>query len=169
MKHLTHREKTLLKDIERLRELIYSHSTEDPDWEKHARPIKLRIERNEMIRNFIISNHLLTQEWLDLHITKHFVRQKPRSMRFKVFRQHVMERLTYHEKVTLAFKAGVISKGANDFLGKLNALRNKCAHRWDVYSRGFKLTYNGKNLLDLKVFEEFVDDVFVLHEVFWEF
>ena len=79
-----------------------------------------------------------------------------------------MDKLTYHEKMAVAFKAGVISKGGHDFLGKLNALRNKCAHRWDVHARRPMLLYNGKNLLDLKVFEAFVDDVFVLHEVFWE-
>ena len=86
MTKLTRRERVLVKEIGHLRDLIYSHNTEDPEWEKHARAIKLRIERNEMIRNFIISNHLLTQEWLDLHIAKHYIKQKPQSARFRVFR-----------------------------------------------------------------------------------
>lgn len=168
MKNLTSKEKRIINEIEKIRDVIYGYSEEDPEWIKEVRPYKLGIERDELIRNFIISHHLLTEEFLNTELLKYFIRYKRRSDRYRFFEEFILQKLTYKEKVELAYKTNLISKGAYKFLEELNSLRNKCAHRWFLKDKKIKLLYNGKDLLKIKNFKDFVEDVFTLHEVLWK-
>lgn len=167
MKNLTSKEKKLIKEIEALRDIIYGYSEDDPEWIKEVRPYKLAIERDEIIRNFIISHHLLTEEFLNSQLLKYFVKYKARSKRYRFFEEFILQRLSYKEKLGLAYKTNLISQGAYKFLEELNTLRNKCAHRWFLKDKKIKILYKGKDLLIISNFRKFAEDVFTLHEVLW--
>jgi len=168
MKNLTSKEKRTIEEIEQIRDIIYGYSEEDPEWIKEVRPYKLDIERDELIRNFIISHHLLTEEFLNTKLLGYFIKYKRNSKRYRFFEEFILQRLTYREKLELAYKANLISKGIYKFLEELNSLRNKCAHRCFLKDKKIKLLYKGKDLLRIKNFKDFAEDVFTLHEILWQ-
>ena len=168
MKNLTSKEKRIINEIEEIRDIIYGYSEKDPEWIKEVRPYKFAIERDELIRNFIISHHLLTEEFLNAELLKYFVKYKKGSKRYYFFEEFILRKLTYREKIELTYKANLISEGAYKFLEELNSLRNKCAHRWFLKDKRIKLLYKGKDLLKIKNFKDFVEDIFTLHEILWE-
>jgi len=83
MKNLTSKEKRIIREIEQIRDIIYEYSEKDPEWIKEARPYKLDIERDELIRNFIISHHLLTEEFLNTKLLGYFIKYKGSSKRYQ--------------------------------------------------------------------------------------
>jgi len=168
MQNLIPKEKRITKEIEQIRDIIYGYSEEDPEWIRDVRPYKLDIERDELIRNFIISHHLLTEEFLNTKLLEYFIKYKRGSKRYQFFEEFILQKLTYREKIELAYKANLISKGVYKFLEELNSLRNKCAHRWFLKDKKIKLLYKGKDLLRIKNFEIFAEDVFTLHEILWQ-
>jgi len=167
MKNLTKKEKEILNEINKIRSIIYGYNENNPEWIKEVRPYKLAIERDELIRNFIISHHLLTEEFLNTELLKYFIKYSEKSKHYQIFGDFILDRLSYKEKIDLAYKVNIISKGAYQFLEKLNILRNKCAHKWFLKDKKAKLLYEGKDLLNIKNFEQFVDDVFTAHELLW--
>jgi len=164
MKNLTKEERKILNEINQIRSIVYSYDKNDPEWIKEARPYKLAMERDELIRDFIISHHLLTEEFLNTELLKYFIKYSEKSKHFKLFEDFILDKLSYKEKIDLAYKANIISEGAYKFLEKLNVLRNKCAHRWFLKDKKVKLLYEGEDLLNIKNFEQFVDDIFTAHE-----
>jgi len=167
MKNLTKEERKILNEINQIRSIVYSYDKNDPEWIKEVRPYKLAMERDELIRDFIISHHLLTEEFLNTELLKYFIKYSEKSKHFKLFEDFILDKLSYKEKIDLAYKANIISEGAYKFLEKLNVLRNKCAHRWFLKDKKVKLLYEGEDLLNIKNFEQFVDDIFTAHEVLW--
>lgn len=168
MKNLTPKERKIIKEIESIKNAIYGYSENDQEWIKEVRPYKLEIERDELIRDFIISHHLLTEEFLNTELVKYFIKYKRSSKRYKLFEEFILKNLTYKEKADLAFKAAIISKNNYEFLKELNYLRNKCAHRWFLKDKRIKLLYKGKDLLKLRNFKKFIEDVFIIHKALWK-
>jgi hypothetical protein len=160
MKDLTPPEKRTIREIEEIRHIIYGHKNEDPDWIKDVRPHKLKIERDELIRNFVISYHCLTEEFLRTELLKYFINYGKRSKKYKFFEEFILEKLSYREKLDLAYQLNLIPKKVYKFLGVLNTLRNKCAHRWFLKNGKIRLLYKGKSILKIDNFREFADDVF---------
>jgi len=167
MKNLIPKEKKLIEEIEEIRHIIYGYKEENLEYQKDVRPNKLAIEKDELIRNFIISHHLLTEEFLNTELLKYFINYKARSRHYRFFEEFILQRLTYKEKLELAYRINLISKGAYKFMGELNSLRNTCAHKWFLKDKKIKLSYKGKDLLKIKNFEEFAEDIFTLHEGLW--
>lgn len=168
MENLTNKENRILNEINKIRNIIYGYDENDPEWIKEVRPHKLAIERDEIIRNFIISHHLLTEEFLNTELLEYFIKYKNKSKRHQYFEDFILEKLTYKEKIGLAYKIKLISKDVYNFLDKLNSLRNECAHHWFLKEKKIKLSYNGKNLLNIKHFKEFVEEVFTIHKILWK-
>lgn len=168
MENLTVREKRIIKEIEEIRDIIYGYSEKDSEWQKEIRPHKLAIERDELIRDFIISHHLLTEEFINLKLVKYFIKYKKKSKRHEFFEQFVLQKLSYKEKLELNLQLNLVSKNSFIFLETLNSLRNKCAHRWFLQDKKIRLLYNGKDLLEIKYFKKFSEDVYGMHETLWE-
>ena len=81
--------------------------------------------------------------------------------------QELLEgRFGFESKLRLARVLGLVTKSQHSRLDKLRSLRNKCAHSWvlDVIrKRGWRtqptrrlLEFEGRNLFDLKVLEDFM-------------
>jgi len=105
---------------------------------------------------------------LNTKLLGYFIKYKRGSKRYQFFEEFILQKLTYREKIELAYKANLISKGVYKFLEELNSLRNKCAHRWFLKDKKIKLLYKGKDLLRIKNFEIFAEDIFTLHEILWQ-
>ena len=169
MDNLVPKEKKLIKEIEEIREIIYGYKNDDPEWQREIRPQQLTIERNELIRNFIISHHLLTEENLNNRLIKFFIKYKCRSKRYIFFEESVLRNLNYYEKNDLSKKLNLISQDTHQLLVILNNLRNKCSHHCFLNDRKIKLLYRNKDLLKMNNFKEFVGDIFNLHQDLWDF
>jgi hypothetical protein len=147
---------------------MYGYKEEDTEYQKEIRPIKLAIERDELIRDFVISHHLLTEEFLNSKLINYFIKQKPRSRRYNFFEEFILQKMFYQEKIDLVYKANLISKTAYNFLCDLNSLRRMCAHRWFLKDKKIRLLYRKKDILGIDNFREFADNVFTMHESLWE-
>lgn len=167
-KDLSKKETKIVQEIDRIRNIIYSYNENDAEWVKKVRPYKFAIERDELIRNFIISHHLLTEEFLNVELLKYFIKFKRQSKRYCFFENFILQKLSYKEKLDLSYQAKLISKGTYEFLEQVNSLRNKCAHRWFLKDKKIKLLYNRKDLLNIDNFEQFAEDIFTFYyNVLW--
>lgn len=167
MKNLSPKEKRTVNEIEEIRHIIYGYKNEDKQWIKEFRLHKLAIERDEIIRNFIIAHHLLTEEFINTRLLNYFIHRRVGKKQYKLFNEFILSELSCRVKITLAYHARIISKIQFKFLEKLNTLRNKCAHNWFLRERKIKLLYEGKNLLVIKHFREFAEEVFSIHDALW--
>ena len=76
MENLTSSERYVINEIESIRNIIYGHDSTDADWLRNVRPYKLALERDELVRNFVISRHLLVDGFLDVADREYFVKVK---------------------------------------------------------------------------------------------
>jgi hypothetical protein len=167
MENLSTRERRILREIDRIRNIIYGHDSTDAEWIKNVRPYKLTIERDELIRNFVISRHLLVDGFLDVAIREYFVKVKhpTQSRRVKNF-QVILRHLTFREKVEFAARTDLISGDDAKWLNKLNALRNHCAHQFFLPDDKGALRYEGSSVLTLSAFEKFAEKQYAVEELY---
>lgn len=149
---MTLRQKKLQQDIDSIRSLMYPDHTMKGKTKNEVLEEHLEDEKREIIRNFIVSAHLLSESFLSSKITNFFSHPKHDSEKELLFTEQILEKLSYKEKIELAFKSGVLDKKYYDFLTELNKLRNLCVHRWMPGDKHVVLSFGNKNLF---IFENF--------------
>jgi len=176
MRNLSRQEKKILKEIEEIRNIIYEYDRElnnnDKEW-KDIRPVRLQFERDNLIRAYVIHEHLWIDEFLSLMISGYFLRVKSprRSKRYRIFDNFVRDRLDFSEKVTLVKQIRKIPKNILSRIWDINTLRNAIAHYYFPEIRPKKVRCRGKDIFEVSGFKQLVEDMdeankFILYKLF---
>jgi len=158
MKNLSPAEKRIIKEIESIRNIVYEYDLEDEDWIKEARPHKLAIERDELIRGYIILEHLLVDEFFNLTISNYFTRQLG-AKKTRIFDESVLEKLNYLQKLEIVREIKQIPGKILDKMYTLNTLRRQCAHIFYLRGKRRGLRHKGKSIFVIKNFKKLVEDM----------
>jgi hypothetical protein len=178
MRNLSRQEKKILNEIEQIKNIMYGYDRElnsnDREW-RDIRPVRLQIERDNLIRAHVIHQHLWIDEFLNSMISDYFLRLKSRrrSKRYRIFDNFVRDRLDFSEKVNLVKQIEKIPKGILGRIWEVDTLRNGIAHYYFPEIRPKKVGYKGKNIFDVNVFKQFVEDMrevskFIIDELFFK-
>jgi len=126
------KQQRLLKEIREITDNEYLNPQKIIDETNDEEEINARLElaKDRLIRTVIISDYVLINEHLDVIICNYFWGKNAswRSKRFKLFNQHVLERLTLVNKIDLLSEFVHLPKPVRSFILELNRLRNALAH-----------------------------------------
>lgn len=170
---LKERIRQTLRDVARIQSLI--HPVNDKDARTNL--LNARAQREDAVRGFVIQIATAMENMVDELYRRAFLGYRPagrnpRRPRGKLAKEldELLEtgKLSFDAKLRLARVGGLITKAQYGKLDKLRALRNKCAHNWNldvVAKRARKprpsrrlLEYNGRNLFDIGVLEELLSE-----------
>ena len=163
----------LRKELVELEKEFADYDVNDPDSEIFA----LEQKKQHLIRSMILDMHLriedlLTQLIICTVVLPDGVKRKFSIRKIKPELWELMEgerALGFSAKVSLARSLGVISPSVSSKLKKLNTIRNKVSHSWQLNigsRRKFKhqkfkrplLAYEGETLLNVKSFRRFMGE-----------
>lgn len=156
------REKWWRKEVESISTTLYDLDDND----QNLRYWNLKWYRDELFRVYVIYIHLSIEDLIEEMIYK---KLKTNSVFKKSqLKKAIEEDIPSIELINWAARLRLVSKRDYDLLVELNRIRNKCSHNWVLNSHVYRKTknkkrisrslvdYNGKNLLNKKVFfEEF--------------
>ncbi len=123
--------------------------------------IRLELAKDRLIRIVIISDYVLVNEQLDVIICNYFFGKKTtwKSKKFRIFNQHVLERLTLVNKIDLLEEFLSLPHPVRSFILALNGLRNAFAHSFFPENRRReKPLYKKKSIYKIDVLREYKKD-----------
>lgn len=160
-----------LEDFETIHSFIHPLNDADPKLNLY----NARSRREDAVRLTVLQMSLAIEDMLVSLFWRVFAGHNPNSKKRKRKSEGIPReldemltsgRMGFEAKIKLARIVGVITKKQQSKLDVLRSLRNKCAHHWMldvVRKRGDRvrptkrlLEYEGRNLFDLKVLEEFM-------------
>ncbi|HUL35458.1 MAG TPA: hypothetical protein VL128_16345 [Candidatus Eisenbacteria bacterium] len=163
--------KKTLAEVAQIHSLLYP--VDDSDLK--LKLFNARSRKEDAVRVTVLQMSLAIEHMLDGLFRKRFVGHNPHSKKRKNPKRgrarelnDLLEsgRMGFEAKLKLARVLKVLTKKQQRRLEKLRALRNKCAHSWVldvIHKKGRKprptkrlLEFEGKNLFDLRVLEDFV-------------
>jgi hypothetical protein len=151
----------LRNEIRRISNEIYILDDEDAD----NRIFNLRWYRDEIYRSFVINIHLGIEELLEGMLIDQL--KSHRLIGIRATSKYIKENMKSLEIIEWCARLGIISKSIYAQLIELNKVRNAVSHNWTLNQRVYKkigrkrlrkrvpiVQFNGKNLLNRKVFVE---------------
>jgi hypothetical protein len=157
-----------LADIEKIHSLVHPLGDSDPKQNLY----NARGRREDAVRATVLQMSLAIEDMLDGLFARFFLGHDPNSKRKvrkgKLFRElEDFERgMGFEAKLRLARILRLIPRAQQSKLDRLRSLRNKCAHSWmlDIVHKKRRgprptkrlLEYEGRNLFDLSVLENFM-------------
>lgn len=157
------KQKQLLDEIKEITENEYLdpqkiiEDSEDND-ETNA---QLELAKDRLIRIVIISDYVLINEQIDMIICNYFFGKKTswRSKKFKIFNQHILERLTLTNKIELMEDFLKVPHQIKSFIFALNGLRNAFAHSFFPENRRReKPLYKRESIYKMYVLRQYKED-----------
>jgi len=158
-----------LREVARIQSLIHPVNDKDP----RTNLLNARAQREDAVRGLVIQLATAMEDMLDELFRRIFLGYRPGSRNPKRPRGKLADeldelletgKLTFDGKLRLARIGRLITKGQYKKLDKLRALRNKCAHNWnlDVLVKRARnprpskrlLEHNGRNLFEIDALEE---------------
>lgn len=122
---------------------------------------RLEIAKDWLVRIVIISDYVMINEWLDVIIENYFFETARRNQikRPRMFRQHILDRLSIHNKIELIDEFFKLRDSDRSFILALNGLRNALAHSFFPESRRReKALYKKKSIYKIEVLRQYKSD-----------
>ncbi len=122
---------------------------------------RLKIAKDLLVRITIIGHYVFINELLDVIICNYFFGKNAskRKKRYKLFSQHILERLTLPNKLALLSEFLIFPKNVNDFIYAINGLRNAFAHSFFPENRiREKPIYKKKDIYKIVVLDVYYED-----------
>jgi len=156
------KQKRLLDEIKEITENEYLNPQKviDEAGDDEEANIRLELAKDRLIRIVIISDYVLVNEQLDVIICNYFFGKKTtwKSKKFRLFNQHVLERLTLVNKIDLLEEFLTLPHPVRSFILALNGLRNAFAHSFFPERRREKPLYKKKSIYKIDVLREYKED-----------
>jgi hypothetical protein len=162
--------KEVLQEVDTIHSFL--HPLDDPDPDQNLFEVLER--REDAVRMTVLQVSLAIEDMLDSLFWRVFAGHDPNSKKRKSKRKGIPRdldellssgRLGFESKIKLARILGIITKKQASSLDVLRALRNKCAHNWQldvIRKRAWRnrrakrlLEYEGRNLFDLDTLRDF--------------
>lgn len=176
----------LEKEVEELESAIYDAKNEK---DLDTKYFLLQQRRDLAIRGAVLDIHLAIEDILSVAIKNYLLANNPQIQKKPAYtnskHKHDIEdflngsrAISFNDKLSLLKSAGLIRANVCNELAKLNTIRNKCSHNWQlnkVIRRKVKrnkkkrplLEYNGKNLYKKQIFYEFLNKYGPIYYKLW--
>jgi len=161
MKKSTIKQKRLLLDIEKIREIAYRYS-------ESIQTESLEQERTELIRNRILSDCVMLEEAMGNVIMNYILQDSSkwksikyfgRIKRFTILCDDILGHIPSFHKLKILNKFMKIPRKLEKTIRKLFDLRNTFAHTHTTdYTVAKKVLYNKKSIFEINAFAEYCVD-----------
>jgi hypothetical protein len=170
---LTKRQRDLTGQVKHLLDALRL-SPDISDVDPELRTTHLEMAKRDLVTSAVLSRYLLMDELLNDIICRDFFpreRSYPqlwRTVKFKAFNHHVLERLYLVQKAEFVRARNRLPKKVYRDLLALNELRNALAHSFFPENRRVKPRWKGADIFSKAGFDQFWDDMGEVSDFFIE-